>query len=86
MLTSNLINHTRCHMCGMQAPCCEYRASRDIDYQSIPLQCIVFSGSQHAIDLILVSNEADLRVYSNDSSPTSTSIKLFKFFFSQGHF
>ena len=27
---------------------CEYRASRGVDYQTMPLQCIVFC-SQHAI-------------------------------------
>ena len=52
----------------------------------MPLQCIVFSGStcsQHAIEMILISNEADLRADSNDSSPMciSCKIKLFKLFY-----
>ena len=49
----------------------------------MPLQCIVFSGlacSQHAIKLILVSDEADLRVDSNDSSPMCISCKTKKLF------
>ena len=40
---------------------CEYKASRGVDYQSMPLQCIVFSGlicSQHAIEMDLVSQKA----------------------------
>ena len=53
------------------------------NYQNMPLQCIVFSGlacSQHAIKLILVSDEADLRVDSNDSSPMCISCKTKKLF------
>ena len=53
------------------------------NYQNMSLQCIVFSGlacSQHAIKLILVSYEADLRVDSNDSSPTCISCKTKKLF------
>ena len=49
----------------------------------MPLQCIVFSGlacSQHAIKLILVSDKADLRVDSNDSSPMCISCKTKKLF------
>ena len=62
---------------------CEYRASKGVDYQSMPLQCIVFFGStcsQHAIEVILVSNEADLRADSNDSSPMCISCKITKLF------
>ena len=42
---------------------------------------VLFSGlacSQHAIKLILVSDEADLRVDSNDSSPMCISCKTNK--------
>ena len=49
---------------------CEYRASRGVDYQTMPLQCIVLSGSiysQHAIELILVSQNTRLESDSNDS-------------------
>ena len=49
----------------------------------VPLQCIVFSGStcsQSAIEVILVSNEADLRADSNDSSPMCISCKITKLF------
>ena len=49
----------------------------------MPLQCIVFSGlacSQHAIELSLVSDEADLRVDSNDSSLMCISCKTKKLF------
>ena len=65
---------------------CEYKASRGVDYQSMPLQCIVFSGlicSQHAIEMDLVSPKAPKNSDSNDSSPISISLKtkkLFKFF------
>ena len=62
---------------------CEYRASEGANYQNMPLQCIVFSDlacSQHAIELILVSDEADLRVDSNDSSPMCISCKIKKLF------
>ena len=62
---------------------CEYRASEGANYQNMPLQCIVFSGlacSQHALKLILVSDEADSRVDSNDSSPMSISCKTKKLF------
>ena len=64
---------------------CEYKASRDVDYQSMPLQCIVFSGlicSQHAIEMDLLSQKAPKNPDSNDSSPISVSLKtkkLFKF-------
>ena len=54
-----------------------------VDYQSMPLQCIGFIGSQYAIGMILVSKEARFRVDSNDSSPmciTCKTKKLFKFF------
>ena len=60
-----------------------YRASEGANYQNMPLQCIVFSGlacSQHAIKLILVSDEADLRVDSNDSSLMCISCKTKKLF------
>ena len=56
---------------------CEYRAYKGVDYQTMPLQCIVFSGStcpQHAIEMILISNEADLRADSNDSSSICISL------------
>ena len=62
---------------------CEYRASESANYQNMPLQCIVFSGlacSQHAIKLILVSDEADLRVDSNDLSPMCIPCKTKKLF------
>ena len=62
---------------------CEYRASEGANYQNMSLQCIVFSGlacSQHAIKLIFVSDEADLRVDSNDSSPMCISCKTKKLF------
>ena len=65
---------------------CEYKAFRGVDYQSMPLQCIVFSGlicSQHAIEMDLVSQKAPTNPDSNDSSPISVSLKtkkLFKFF------
>ena len=62
---------------------CEYRASEGANYQNMPLQCIVFSGlacSQHAIKLILVSDEVDSRVDSNDSSPMCISCKTKKLF------
>ena len=45
--------------------------------------CIVFSGSIHsqsAIEVILVSNEADLKADSNDSSPMCISCKITKLF------
>ena len=62
---------------------CEYRAYKGVNYQTMPLQCIVFSGStcsQSAIEVILVSNEADLRADSNDSSPMCISCKITKLF------
>ena len=62
---------------------CEYRAYKGVDYQTMPLQCIVFSGStcsQLAIEMILISNEADLRADSNDSSPMCISCKITKLF------
>ena len=58
---------------------CEYRAYKGVDYQTMALQCIVFSGStcsQLAIDMILTSNEVDLRADSNDSSPMCISCKI----------
>ena len=61
----------------------EHRAYKGVNYQTMPLQCIVFSGStrsQSAIEVILVSNEADLRADSNDSSPMCTSCKITKLF------
>ena len=65
---------------------CEYKASRGVDYQSMPLQCIVFSGlicSQHvhAIEMDLVSQKAPKNPDSNDSSPISISLKTKKFKF-----
>ena len=51
---------------------CECTGTKGVDYQTMPLQCIVFSGlicSQHAIELILESKEARFRVDFNDSSP-----------------
>ena len=60
---------------------CEYKASEGANYQNMSLQCIMFSGlacSQHAIKLILVSNEADLKVDSNDSSQMCISRKTKK--------
>ena len=62
---------------------CVYRAYKGVDYQTMPLQCIVFSGStcsQHAIEMILISNEADLRADSNDSSSICISCKIAKLF------
>ena len=62
---------------------CEYRAYRSVNYQTMPLQCIVFSGStcfQSAIEVILVSNESDLRADSNDSNPMCISCKVTKLF------
>ena len=62
---------------------CEYRAYKGVDYQTMPLQCIVFSGStysQLAIEMILISNEADLRADSYDSSPMCISCKIIKLF------
>ena len=62
---------------------CEYRGYTGVNYQTMPLQCIVFSGStysQHAIEMILISNEADLRADSNDSSPMCISCKITKLF------
>ena len=61
---------------------CEYKASRGVDYQSMPpLQCIVFSGSicsQHAIEMDLVSQKAPKNPDSNDLSPISVSLKTKK--------
>ena len=68
---------------------CEYKASRGVDYQSMPLQCIVFSGlicSQHAIEMDLVSQKVPKNPDSNDSCPISVSLKtkkLFKFFYTE---
>ena len=48
------------------------------------LQCIVLSGStcsQPAIEVILVSNEADLRADFNDSSPMCISCKITNYFY-----
>ena len=62
---------------------CEYRAYKGVNYQTMPLQCIMFSGStcsQLAIEMILISNEADLRADSNDSSPMCISYKITKLF------
>ena len=65
---------------------CEYRASKGVDYQSMPLQCIGVSGficSEHAIWMILVSKDAGFRIDSNDSRIICISFKtkkLFKFF------
>ena len=36
--------------------------------------------SQLAIEMVLISNEADLRAYSNDSSPMCISCKITKLF------
>ena len=65
------------------------KASRGVDYQSMPLQCIVFSSlicSQHAIQMDLISQKAPKNPDSNDSSPISVSLKikkLFKFFYTK---
>ena len=59
---------------------CEYRASEGVNYQNMPLQCIVFSSLACSLKLILVSDEADLRVDSNDSSPMCISCKTKKLF------
>ena len=61
----------------------EYKAYKGINYQTMPLQCIVFSGStcsQLAMEMILISNEADLRADSNDSSSMCISCKITKLF------
>ena len=50
LLTSSRIKGVNCVECKLLH--CEYRASRGVDYQTMPLQCIVFFGSicsQHAI-------------------------------------
>ena len=52
----NLVKYANCVECKLLQ--CEYKASRGVDYQSMPLQCIVFSGlicSQLAIEMDLVS-------------------------------
>ena len=36
---------------------CEYRASRGVDYQSMPLQCIVFSGLNVKVDYLIIRHE-----------------------------
>ena len=62
LLTSSKVKGVNCVECKLLH--CEYRAYKGIDYQIMPLQCIVFSGStcsQLAIEMILISNEADLR-------------------------
>ena len=46
----------------------------------MPLQCIGSTCSQSAIEVILVSNEADLRADSNDLSPMCISCKITKLF------
>ena len=53
---------------------CEYRAYKGVDCQTMPLQCIVFSGSACSQSVIEVSNEADLRADSNDSSPMCVTV------------
>ena len=81
LLTSSRIKGNNCVECKLLH--CVYRASKGVDYQTMPLQCIVFFGStcsQHAIEVILVSNEADLRADSNDSSPMCISCKITKLF------
>ena len=47
LLTSSRIKGVNCVECKLLH--CEYKASRGVDYQTMPLQCIVFFGSQHAI-------------------------------------
>ena len=62
---------------------CEYKVYKGVNYQTMPLQCIVFSGStcsQSVIEMISVPNEADLRADSNDSSPMCISCKITKLF------
>ena len=81
LLASSRIKGVDCVECKLLH--CEYRASKGVDYQSMPLQCIVFFGStysQYAIEVIFVSNEADLRADSNDSSPMCISCKITKLF------
>ena len=68
LLTSSRIKGVNCVECKLLH--CECRASRGVDYQTMPLECIVFFGSicsQHAICLILVSINARLKSDSNDS-------------------
>ena len=82
MFSSNLINVNIVWNAGKLLHC-EYRAYKGVNCQTMPLQCIVFSGStcsQSAIEVILVSNEADLRADSNDSSPMCISCKITKLF------
>ena len=81
LLTSSKVKGVNCVECKLLH--CEYRAYKGVNYQTMPLQCIVFSGStysQSAIEVILVSNEADLRADSNDSSPMCISCKIKKLF------
>ena len=62
---------------------CEYRAYKGIDYQTMPLQCIVLFGStcSHlAIKVIWVSNQADVEADSNDLCPMYISCKIAKLF------
>ena len=62
---------------------CEYRPYKGVDYQTMPLECIVLSGStcSHlAIEVILVLNQADLGADSNDSCPMYISCKIAKLF------
>ena len=62
---------------------CEYRASEDVDYESMPLQCIMFFGLiryQHAIGMDLVSPKAPKNPDSNDSRTISISFKIKKLF------
>ena len=47
LLTSSRIKGVNCVECKLLH--CDYRASRGVDYQTMPLQCIMFFGSQHAI-------------------------------------
>ena len=81
LLTSSKVKGVNCVECKLLH--CENKAYKGVDYQTIPLQCIVFSGStcsQLAIEMILISNEVDLRADSNDSSPMCISCKITKLF------
>ena len=81
LLTSSKVKGVNCVECKLLH--CEYRAYKGVNYQTMPLQCIAFSGStcsQSAIKVILVSNEANLRADSNDSSPMCISCKITKLF------
>ena len=79
--TSAAIKGVNCVECKFLH--CDCRASRGVDYQSMPMQCIGFISSQHAIGVVLVSKEVRFGIDFNDSSPmciACKTIKLFKFF------